>query len=316
MRELKTSSSLVSPLTYTTDYLAVLPETPGYAETRPGQHNLASARALHRNGREVVEVVLSRPLVKILADLQTACLRAGKRAKKAAGRGDYHSRSMAGMAGELALHFFAKMLGLPARLMLPSLAPQPVDHLITIQSQELAIQSKTCTLRANQIVNTIYGRFKFFVDANDTGLEYYSFAMALDDELSVDTSCITVYLFAFVPIWFVQQHAVADRGRYITYEQLQAANETFSHAMFDHERILPRSIFIPDETYQALTSPNIDDRLLEALILVDSPRDASRALDMLTNDPDLRKALEAVNPRLVAPRLAVIPTHHSSNCCA
>jgi len=107
-----------------------------------------------------------------------------------------------------------------------------------------------------------------------------------------------VYLFAFVPIRFIQEHAVADRqGRYITYEDLQAADKRFSHVTLDQDHVLPRSIYISDESYEALTSPNIGDPLLEALILIDSARDTSSVLDMITNDPDLRKAFQAVNRR-------------------
>jgi hypothetical protein len=254
----------------------------------------------------VVEIALYRPLVKLFADLQTACLWHGKGARKARGGADYHSRSLVGIAGELALHFLARMLGLPARIMLPSLVPQPTDHLITVDSQQLAIQSKTSTLRPKQTVNTIYGRFKFFVDAKDE-VDYYSFAILSDGEKYADTDFITVHLFAFVPFSFIQAHAVVDRqGRYITYEDLQATTRPFSHVSLGDDRALPSSLSISYQSYATLVSQTFDDRLLAALDAIDSPNDASRVLGMLCDGPDLLKAFKALNDahRVVQPESA------------
>jgi hypothetical protein len=200
---------------------------------------------------------------------------------------------MAGVAGELALHFVARMLGLKARILLPSLNPQPIDHLISIESQALRIQSKTSRIPKGFSINTIYGGFKFPVDKRDEGLDYYSFALVADDDRFADSDCITVHLFAFVPVGFVERHAVQDRdGRYITYQDLQSVSEPFSHTSLGQCHALPVVISTVDKAYQMLTSPNAGDRLLEALDLIDSPSDAFRVLEMLEGDPRLLKALD------------------------
>jgi hypothetical protein len=290
-----TRSSEVSTYFLTPDHLSLVPATVAHS----GSRQLVSARSLYRNGRDVIGVLLFRPLVNIFAALQTACLRHGKGARKAKGRGDYHSRSMTGMAGELALHFLAKMLGLDARIMLPSLASQSIDHLITVGSRVLAIQSKTSKAPPGYTVSKIYGRFKFAVDAA-RDVDYYSFAVMEDEQLHAESDYVTVYLFAFAPRSLVQERADIDGlERYITYATLQAATDSLSHLTLDERCILPASLSISRGSFDALTSPNIEDRFLEALDLLESPVDASRALDMTLGDSRVHTAFEAaLNQRL------------------
>ncbi len=290
------SSSLVSPLEYSEAHLTGLRAAAGYSETLPGIPTLASARVLHRNGREVIEVLICRPLLEFLAGIQTVCLRHGKSTRKAKGRGDYHSRSMAGTAGELALHFLAKMLQLPARLMLPTLAPQPVDHRIVVDSGELAIQSKTACLTDGRTINKIYGHFRFPVDTCDDGPNYYSFALVTDENLFSESDYVRVYLFAFVPIEFLKQRANFDKafGRHITFKDLQAADEALDYQLLHPER-LPASVTIEQNIYASLISQNFEDRLLAALDVIDSSSSASRVLDMLCDQPGLFKALKALD---------------------
>ena len=284
-----TRSSEVSTYFGTPDRVSLVPATVAYS----GSRQLASARSLYRNGRDVIGVLLFRPLVNIFAALQTACLRHGKGARKAKGRGDYYSRSMTGMAGELALHFLAKMLGLDARIMLPSLASQSIDHLITVDSRVLAIQSKTSKAPPGYTVSKIYGRFQFAVEAA-RDVDYYSFAVMEDEQLHAESDYVTVYLFAFAPRSLVQERADIDGlERYITYATLQAATDSLSHLTLDERCILPASLSISRGSFDALTSPNIEDRFLEALDLLESPIDASRVLDTTLGNSRVRKAFEA-----------------------
>jgi len=221
---------------------------------------------------------------------------------------------MAGMAGELALQFYAKMVGLKARILLPSLDPQPIDHVIEVDSQNLRVQSKTSVVPPGFSVNTIYGRFKFPIGAPDAMIDYFSYALIATQELYDDGDYMTVHLFAFVPVNFVRTHAVVAKvDRYITYEALQAASESFSHVDLDQHCTLPAMITIADDTYAALTSQHVDGRLLEALDVIGSPIDASRALDMVMANPGLRKALATADRNRHITGSVNDPASHLSN---
>jgi hypothetical protein len=71
-----------------------------------------------------------------------------------------------------------------------------------------------------------------------------------------------------------------------------------SHVALDQYSVLLKTIPISENSYEALTSLNIDDWLLQALDLIQSSSDASRVLDMLYNQPALLKALKAMDRAL------------------
>jgi hypothetical protein len=204
---------------------------------------------------------------------------------------------MTGVGGELALHFLARMVGLESKLLLPSLSPQPVDHRIRADSRQLAIQSKASCLTNGVSVNTIYGGFRFQLDHCDSGLDYYSFALATDENLYSDSAYLAVHLFALVPISFVKQHAKVDKrfGRHITFEGLQAADEAFDYRVLHAKRLSQATIAMDASAYTSLISQDFDNRLLAALDVIGSANDASRVLDMLHEHPGLLKALRAAD---------------------
>lgn len=259
------------------------------------RHRLALVKTLHRNGLDIVRVFLARPIIIAVAKLQTACLMQSKSARKAKGKDDYYTRSLKGAAGELAFHMLGRTLNLKPRLLLPSLTAQGVDHLINLGSRELRVQSKTISPRDGTTIKTIAGHYRLPIGQQED-VDWYSWAIISVEELTDVSADITVDLFAFAPMNFVREYAERDRrfGLSVSFEHLRSKEcQGLSHQSLDQDHRLPAELTMSEQSFAQLTSANVDDWLLEALDLVESPSDASRVLDMLTSNPGLLETLRS-----------------------
>lgn len=265
----------------------------GHEERR----RLALVKTLHRNGLDIVRVFLARPIIIAIAKLQTACLMQSKTARKAKGHDDYYTRCLKGAPGELAFHMLARVLNLKPRLLLPSLTAQGVDHLIRVGSRDLRVQSKTLCPSDGTTVKTIGNHYRVPIDQHED-VDWYSWAIVSAEELMTTSTDVTVDLFALAPMSFVREYAERNRrfGLGVRFEHLRSEEgRNLSHQLLDQDHRLPAELTISQQSYAQLTSANVDDWLLEALDLVESPSDASRFLDLLTTKSGLLQTLRTTD---------------------
>ncbi len=254
---------------------------------------LASMRHLHRNGRGIVRVAIARRFVEMWAVIQVACLMR-KRGNRKGRRVSFLERSMIGMSGEIALHFYLCGIGSSSRILLPALSPTAIDHLLYVNGRESRIQSKTSCSQEHKSFTTVPPSFKLSVDKRDDLVDWYSWAIVYADNMFSETATIDVDLVAFAPAGFVSKSALTRRGFGRSVLLGEVSPEISAPLIDDQAQMLPREVLIAQDCYERLSSSCFEDWLLEGLDLIGSPREADRVLEMVMGTPGLSETVYAL----------------------